>query len=156
MWMCLYIAGVSLCSCFCWQRGRRRLCCMGRPALQRSALWKVHSLSPGNFCWLCFCERLHRRSCFCVVPKIELSWMALVLPGHGFHHHLVENKEKGKEECSPPGKWVKAMSLWDTAAGCSDGAALGSGSKVQALQWLDWSNVTMLKRVRIGAEQGRE
>lgn len=77
MWMCLYIAGVSLCSCFCWQRGRRRLCCMGRPALQRSALWKVHSLSPGKFCWLCFCERLHRRSCFCVVPKIELSWMAL-------------------------------------------------------------------------------
>ena len=82
--------------------------------------------------------------------------MAFDLPGHGFHHHLVDNKEKGKEVCSPPGKLVKAISLRGSAAGCSDGAALGPGSKVRALQWWDWSKVTVLKRVRIVAEQGRE
>lgn len=82
--------------------------------------------------------------------------MAFDLPGHGFHHHLVDNKEKRKDVCSPPGKLVKAASLRDTAAGRSDGVALGPGSKVRALQRLDQSNVTALKRVRIVAEKGRE
>jgi len=86
----------------------------------------------------------------------KLSWAAFDLPGHGFHHHLVDNEAKGQGVCSPPGRAVRAVSWGDPAAGHSEGAALGPRSRVWVLRWLDQRKATVLKRERTVAEQGGE